>query len=248
MRIQGAGQAIAARPFGRRQFLAATGGLAATGMLLGPNGFTQDEDGPLGEAVRTAGRALSVGYVVGSDAAESALGALARGARVVPATLMRSGSGDQSVRGPAQIGVLGATAGVQAAVDAGMKGLHLDALVPAPKPLLGKIDGPDLLPFYAWSLTASPASVHTTAGTSFAIDFDRSPRLGFKIEGVGTGLTPGTAAFTTGSHSGMAKLRHGLYLLAVGEGVWDKPRALPDPADEAGWAGLVSLLVSVSPA
>lgn len=248
MGFQTAGHSIAARPFGRRQFIAAGGGLAATGLLLGPNGFAQDgEEGPLGDVVRSAGRALSVGYVVGSDVVENAAEALVAGARVVPALRMRSASGDESLKGAARIGIVGASAGIQHAVDAGLKTLHLDALVPAPKALLGKVAGPDVLPFYAWAMLAGP-TVHASPASMFGVEFARSPRLGFKIDGTGTGLAPGSTAFTTGSHSGMAKLRQGLYLLAVGEGVWDRERTVPHPADEAGWAGLLSMLVTVAPA
>lgn len=221
--------------------------MAATGLVMGPNGFAEDHDGPLGDAVRAASRALSVGYVVGSDALEDAAGALVAGARVIPAGRMRAGTGEDDVRGPAQVGVLGATAGLQAAVDAGMKSVHLDALVPAPKPLFGKIDGPDVLPFFAWSLAAVPA-MRVSPAMSFAVQFERSPRLGFAIDAPGSGLDKGAAAFTARSNPGMARLRNGLYLLAVGEGVWDSTRALPDPTDEAAWNGLLSLLVTVSPA
>jgi hypothetical protein len=236
---RGTASAIAARPFSRRQFLAASGGLAASYYALGPN-RAHDDDGPLGELARAGGRALSVGYVSGSHAlAGGASAALRAGARVLPAMHLRSG--DPSLHGTARIGVLGMSAGVDQAVAAGLSAVHVDALVPGPRPLKQGT----VLPFYAWSLQASPL-LRTSPPVAFTAEMERTPRLGFSIDAQGAAGGGGTAVFTTGRQSGMAKLRQGLYLLALGEGVWDRERLLPDPADDAAWAGLASLLVTVA--
>jgi hypothetical protein len=236
----GTATAIAARPFSRRQFLAVSGGMAASYYALGPNRAHQD-DGALGELVRAGGRALSVGYVSGSHAVgATGAAALRAGARVLPALHLRSG--DASLHGAARIGVAGMTAGLGQAVAAGLSGVHVNALVPNPRLLEGGV-----LPFYAWSLQATPL-LRTSPPVAFTAELERMPRLAFSldVQGDHAGAGTGTAVFTTGRQSGMAKLRQGLYLLALGEGVWDRERVLPDPADDAAWAGLASLLVTVS--
>jgi hypothetical protein len=226
----------------RRQFLAAAGAMGATGWLLGPNALADQHDGGvMGDLARSAGRTLSVGYVLGSRAAGGAFAGLKAGARVVPAARLRAG--DRALHGPATIGVLGVTAGLDHAVAGGLSHLYLDALVPAPRPL----DQDTTLPFFAWSLTpGSPA--RQSPPVSFATTISSTPRLAFSIDAPGAVAGPGQAVFTTGRNSGMAKLREGLYLLAVGDGVWDRERTLPDPANEADWAGLLSMLVRVAPA
>ncbi|HEV7886299.1 MAG TPA: twin-arginine translocation signal domain-containing protein [Acidimicrobiales bacterium] len=245
MGTQGAGMRIASRAVSRRQFIGAAGAVGASYVLIGPNGMVEErEQGPLAALARTTARALSVGYVTGSQAAGSVLKA---GARVVPARRMRSG--DSSLHGPARIAVLGTTAGLAAAVAGGVQSVYLDALIPAPRPL----DRDTLLPFYAWTMTAAP-DVRTSPAATFGAEFDRRPRLGFSLDvrgaagGAAAAAGVASVSFTTGSQAGLAKLKPGLYLLGIEDGVWEHERVLPDPADEAGWQGLVSLLVSIHPA
>jgi hypothetical protein len=226
----------------RRQFLIGATGLAAGTWLLGPNTAGDFEEGPLGHLLHQSARLLSVGYVAGSHTVRDAAAALAHGAKVIPAAaLSRSG---RALRGLSTISIHGLTAGMADPVAAGVDGIHVDALVPAPADTVGQTT----LPFFAWTMRTQPFS--QSVGSSFAIDFDSKPRLGFAVDVIGRDTStagPARAVFATGRQPGMAKLQPGVYLLGLNDGAWDRVRTLPHPEDEAAWAGagLTSLIVRV---
>jgi hypothetical protein len=261
MKTQGGGAATAVSTrsgaFNRRQFLAGAAGLTAGTYLLGPNTARDFEEGRLGELLRHSTRFISIGFIAAGHGLGHGRDALAEGVRVVSATALRSGS--RTLHGKTVFGLHGLTAGLGDPVAAGIHAVHLDAVFPAPR---GVADV-TTLPFHAWSMRAKDHA--QSSNSSFGVDVDSKPRLGFSLEvhqatgangadaaGVAdspaTAVDPARAVFTTGHQAGMAKLRPGTYLLGLSPGVWDRPRYLPDPADEAAWAAakLASLVVTVS--
>ena len=125
-----------------------------------------------------------------------------------------------------------------AALAGGVRSVSLDGLFASERP-----DAP--WPFYAW--TQQGAAGPSAHRASFSVALDRHPRFGLAVELLtASGRDRAAAVFGTGSGAGLAKLRPGAYLVAVGHDAWNRRRRLPAAGDGA-WASLSSVVVTIAP-
>jgi len=221
--------------FSRRAFLAGSGAVLGSALLLGPNGVPRP--GALGRLAVANGPRLSLGYVEGSaglSTAEARALLIAGGTRVVPASSLRSGA-KELVGHMAAVRIDGMTPAATATQAA-----QLDALVSPPRGA-----GSEPLPFYAWTKQANSSGSHAAA---FVTSVEDAPSLGLAFRVGGSGQwQESVAVFTGGRDRGLPKLRPGAYLLGFDHNAWASSRVLPAEGDQA-WASLSSLLLTVAAA
>lgn len=214
----------------RRAFVSNSGMALAGAAVLGPEALRTRPATPA-TAHNASTRALSVGFVEGVTDLRAAAGKVA-----VPAARLRRGD-----VGPAgaviRVHLHGITPdGVTPA--SGIERLALDAL------LQPSDTQRDPLLFHAWSMTGG-ATPHGSSPATFVAPVAQEPSLGLALDVTRAGASErAVALFTAGRGSRVAKLREGLYLLAVQPRVWDRPRTVPAATDPA-WTRLASIVVSV---
>jgi hypothetical protein len=252
--LGGAGGIPTSSPFrfSRRRFVAVA---SAATVVAGADGLSWGA-APIA-AERSAN--LSVGYVAGSDAFPyfSPLpwhdpdwpgGPL----QIVPAA--QEPLGDQNLAGTSvAIHLHGVYPCAPERQWRPVRSATLVTFFPSFDPLVA---GP--LPFFAWGCRRRPR-ITDGAPVRFPVPLRRDGGLELVLEvmknvtAVPGSLVPATRMrtslytdFTVDWDRGRPKLRRGIYLLALGETVWDEPLAVP-PSDEDVPAELTSVVISVEP-
>ena len=205
---------------------------------------------PLGEAVvRGAGVVaptplprLSVGYIERSGTRQDLHlfpwrrgGVLDRGVST-PARLLLSG--DRSLVGDeAIVTVHGLYPSLPRVPDRTITAIALDADLRANDPT-------HPLLFYAATLRAGAHSSESQRA-AFRIRVGSAATLAFALNVKrGTSRTRSRQVFGVGTGSGLAKLRRGAYVLALGPTTWDTRRSLP-PVGSVAWSRIPSFVVTV---
>jgi len=226
----------------RRDFLAlgtAAAAAATAAATLPTAAFA--ERSPLGIDL-SRGAAMSVGYIVGSaewvqafDLPWESSGAdpFDFGLAIQPAGSLTVGS--QLAGAEIELTVHGLFPRLPRPRAATWKSCYLFASVPAPTEM---IFGPDTVPFLAWSARADPRpSQAAKVRPALPTGVDGALRLGLELRSKSLrsfeiSLQPDRAAFPPGTLQrttnftvddipGRPKLQEGVYLLALGKGLWD---------------------------
>lgn len=233
-------------PVGRRELLVAGGALAlAPGWALAAATKTAP----------VAASALSVGYLLGSDAlatprwpvaepvAEGEERPFAAESIVVPAASLAAGD-PRLAGGAARIRIQGLLAGSERGV-ALPREVNLDVLV--------RDENGRQRPFHAWRWSEVSGASSPIRFQSWLDEHDPLVlELSLAADGVESlaGLPAPAptvrrrAELTLGAQSALAKLQAGIYFLGFAEGSWDVERALPGP-DEPFPAALASIVMTV---
>ncbi len=211
----------------RRAFLAGAAGLAGAMLLGGDAVFTASGL----ELLAAAEPAASVGYVDGS-AGRSAATAMGGGGRVVPATSLRAGAlNGRTVR----VRVAGLTPGVGADIEHVVADLHLPSAA----------DRRTTVPFFAFTHRRD-AGGSAPSRTMLAAASGLRAGVRVQVADAVAGASSRVAVFSSSERRGFSSLVPGVYLVALGGGVWDSARALP--ATDGAWAGAASVILEVAEA
>lgn len=233
-------------PFGRRELLVAGGALAlAPGWALA----AATQGAPVAAA------ALSVGYLLGSDAlatprwpvaqpvADGEARPFAAESIVVPAASLVAGD-PRLAGGAARIRIQGLLAGPERGV-ALPREVNLDVLV--------RDETGHQRPFHAWRWSGVSGASSPIRFQSWLDEHDPLVvELTLAVDGsesLAAGPAPAPTArrraeLTLGTRNALAKLQAGVYFLGFAEGIWDVERALPGPGEPFP-AALASIVMTV---
>jgi hypothetical protein len=223
------------RRFSRRQFLA-TGTAASLAPLVGAGLRPVRGSAIPGAVGSSTPLPLSVGYLEGSDALASGWLDQPQGGRVVPAAFL----GDH----PSDLHAGWATMTVHGLIDGPSSNTRSPDAVMLDVDFRAVAEDPELR-FYAWTMRGGSAPSRSSRSVFQA---PVAPGLAWHVTRRSAGIeTTAARRLTMPQHFGVARLRPGAYLLALGSATWDRARSVPQAGDP-GWSDLASILVSVAPA
>jgi hypothetical protein len=227
------------RGLSRRGLL--VGGSALIGALVLGSDLTPAPDG-LQKLLSSGAPRIPIAFLEGSEAMTSLAAALSAGAvRAVPASAIAPAS---ALAGEAvRMTVHGFTPGL-GGQDTPFDSVYLDSLIPAPD----AAHAGTTIPFYAWTYRRTPAS--STGRSRFVIGSERGLRVGLSLSTLPAAAAANDArreaisVFTSGRDRDLPKLRPGVYLLGLDDGLWHDRRTVP-AIDDPAWSGLGSMVLTV---
>jgi hypothetical protein len=230
------GPAGAGPPIGRRQFL-------GWGSLLLASAWLDLPFLSRAAAEEAGGAVFSIGYVLGSDRAAGRWPQAARegeiGAQVVPAASLPAGDPALAVDG-FRMRLAGTYPSARELPEARLpRRVTLD-LIAVPDE-----DRPELR-FHAWTLERRSRAVQMSAPVAFRVAFapHRGVELDLAVEAEGAEPRTARLVWTTEAAPGIPRLVPGVYLVGLGEAIWQHPVRLPDPGETIP-PHLLSLVVVV---